>query len=65
MKIIVNAEPREVTNETLVDALMELEFTSPAIATALNGSFVPREDYAETSLSEGDRLEVLAPMQGG
>ncbi|KZL24577.1 sulfur carrier protein ThiS [Pseudovibrio sp. WM33] len=65
MKIIVNAKPREVTSETLADALTELEFTSPAIATALNGSFVPREDYSETSLSEGDRMEVLAPMQGG
>ncbi|KZL15799.1 sulfur carrier protein ThiS [Pseudovibrio sp. Ad26] len=65
MKIIVNAELREVTNENLADALTELEFTSPAIATALNGSFVPREDYSETSLSEADRLEVLAPMQGG
>ncbi|WP_057464112.1 sulfur carrier protein ThiS [Pseudovibrio sp. POLY-S9] len=65
MKIIVNAEPRDVTNETLEDALTELEFTSPAVATALNGRFVPREDYPKTSLSEGDRLEVLAPMQGG
>ncbi|KZK94646.1 sulfur carrier protein ThiS [Pseudovibrio sp. Ad46] len=65
MKIIVNAEPRDVTNETLEDALTELEFISPAVATALNGRFVPREDYSETSLSEGDRLEVLAPMQGG
>ncbi len=28
MKIIVNAEPREVAGKTLADALTELEFTS-------------------------------------
>jgi len=65
MKIIVNAELREVAGKTLADALTELEFTSPAIAAALNGNFVPREDYPDTPLSEGDKLEVLAPMQGG
>ncbi len=65
MNIIVNGQPHEVTKATLADMLSELDFTSPAIATALNGRFVPREDYSETSLSEGDRLEVLAPMQGG
>jgi len=65
MKIIVNAEPHEVTAPTLHDALAELGFTSPAIATALNGSFVPRTARETTRLSEGDRLEVLSPMQGG
>ena len=65
MNIIVNAEPRDVAAETLEEALQELEFTSPAIATAVNGCFIPRENYRDTSLSNGDRLEVLAPMQGG
>lgn len=65
MNIIVNAEPRHVAAETLEYALQELEFTSPAIATAVNGCFIPRENYRDTPLSDGDRLEVLAPMQGG
>ncbi|SDQ31632.1 sulfur carrier protein ThiS [Pseudovibrio sp. Tun.PSC04-5.I4] len=65
MKIIVNAEQRDVSGCTLAKALEELDFISTAIATALNGCFVPREQHAETTLSEGDRLEVLAPMQGG
>jgi sulfur carrier protein len=35
------------------------------VATALNGVFVPKGARAETVVQEGDRLEVLAPMQGG
>ncbi len=46
-------------------ALSELGFTSEAMATALNGCFVPRDERATTVLNEGDQLEILAPMQGG
>jgi sulfur carrier protein len=65
MNLIVNAQPREVTATTLANALSELGFTGPAIATALNGQFVPREARDTAALNDGDRLEVLAPMQGG
>ncbi len=65
MQIIVNADPREIQATTLAEALSELGFTSPALATALNGQFVSRAKRVDTRLTEGDRLEVLAPMQGG
>ncbi|MBE1282801.1 MAG: sulfur carrier protein ThiS [Rhodobacteraceae bacterium] len=65
MNLIVNAQPREVSSATLALALPELGFTSPAVATALNGTFVPRDARDVTHLKDGDRLEVLAPMQGG
>ncbi|UWQ92448.1 sulfur carrier protein ThiS [Aliisedimentitalea scapharcae] len=65
MQIIVNAQPHEIAGATLAQALHQLGYTSPAIATALNGQFIPREARAGTPLSNGDRLEVLAPMQGG
>ena len=65
MQITVNADPRTITGPTLEAALLELGFDSPAIATALNGQFVPKPLRAETRLKDGDRLEVLAPMQGG
>lgn len=65
MKITVNAQAHEVAGPSLAAALRELGYDSPAIATALNGAFVARDARADTPLSEGDRLEVLAPMQGG
>lgn len=65
MKIEVNGEPREVKAETLADVLPELGWENARVATALNGNFVPKTARAETGLNAGDRLEVLAPMQGG
>lgn len=65
MKIEVNGEAREVAGETLAAALAELGWAEARVATALNGAFVPKGARADTMLSPGDRLEVLAPMQGG
>lgn len=65
MKIEVNGELREITSATLGDALDELGWATARVATALNGTFVPKAARENICLSAGDRLEVLAPMQGG
>lgn len=65
MHITVNAKQYDILAETLGAALAELGFASPAIATALNGLFVPKSEWDTTMLTGGDRVEVVAPMQGG
>lgn len=65
MKIIVNGQSLEVTATLLDAALGELGYGEARVATALNGEFVPAPARAGTSLDDGDRLEILAPMQGG
>lgn len=65
MKIVLNGEPAEIAADRLDTALDELGYTGAVVATALNGDFVPREARAETALTPGDRLEVLAPLKGG
>ena len=65
MIIIVNATEHKVQSTDLAAALAELGYTGQAIATAVNGSFVAAADRAGTPLRANDRVEVLAPMQGG
>lgn len=65
MKIEVNGELHEVTATHLGNALAELGWGEGRVATAVNGSFIPAMARDETPLSPGDRLEVLAAMQGG
>ena len=69
MKIKVNGQMHDLSlpgpTLTLTAALAELGFTNPALATAVNGLFVPRDVRADVALADGDHLEVLAPMQGG
>ncbi|MGV8988954.1 MAG: sulfur carrier protein ThiS [Cypionkella sp.] len=65
MRIDLNGTPRELTAASLSDALTELGYGEAALATALNGTFVSAAARAATILQDGDRVEVLAPMQGG
>ncbi len=64
MKIVLNGEPREVRAETLADLLAECGF-SGRVATAVNENFVPSSLRISQKLRDGDRVEVVAPMQGG
>lgn len=65
MQIEVNGAQRTVDASQLDEVLIELGFRNQAVATAVNGNFVPTTQRATRTLVAGDRVEVLAPMQGG
>ncbi|HLY00588.1 MAG TPA: sulfur carrier protein ThiS [Roseiarcus sp.] len=65
MKLVVNGEPRDVRAATLAEALQSLDYGEARVATALNGEFVPARARAGTRLKTGDRIEIVAPRQGG
>lgn len=65
MRIYVNGDQREVESDILALALNALGYGGRKIATAVNGRFVAASIRPATRLSEGDKVEVVAPMQGG
>lgn len=65
MRLSVNGVPRELVAGSLSEALEELGFRDSVVATAVNEDFVPAIARAGTRLNEGDRIEIVAPMQGG
>ena len=64
-RIHVNGEATETDAATLAQLVSALGFAEGAVATALNGEFVARHARAATQLSPGDRVEIVAPRQGG
>ncbi|MFC3613517.1 sulfur carrier protein ThiS [Lutimaribacter marinistellae] len=64
MKITLNGEAKETNAATLAELLSE-QGVSGRVATAVNESFVPSSLRIAHALNEGDRVEILAPMQGG
>jgi sulfur carrier protein len=65
MRVIVNGEQREILS-TRVDALLsELEYEGSHFAIALNYDVVPKSEWAETALKNGDEIEIITPRQGG
>jgi sulfur carrier protein len=65
MKLVVNGETTEVKATTLAELMVECGFDEMPVATALNMAVVRKNDRATTLLHEGDRVEILVPMQGG
>lgn len=65
MTLLLNGEPQEVSARTLAEALAELGYAGKIVATAVNGDFVAARLRESVTLADGDRVEVVAPMQGG
>ena len=65
MRVIVNGEAREIASAR-VDALLgELEYEGTHFAIALNYDVLPRSQWAQTTLKNGDEIEIITPRQGG
>ena len=65
VRVIVNGEATVTAARTLAELISGLGFPEGAVATALNGDFVPKGTRAATELADGDRIEIVAPRQGG
>ncbi len=68
MQIIVNGEERTVRNGIFVrDLLIDLSHDPgrKGIAVAVNAEIVSRAAWSSTRLENGDRVDVIAAVQGG
>ena len=65
IRIRLNGIGHETSAATLAELLDEQGYGEAVVATALNGSFLPKGLRAATRLAEGDAVEIVAPMQGG
>ena len=68
MNVMVNGEPRNVGAGATVASVVEMLDVAPGargVAVALNGEVVSRGQWADTQLSEGSTVEVVAAIQGG
>ncbi|MDA8371877.1 MAG: sulfur carrier protein ThiS [Nocardiopsaceae bacterium] len=66
MNVIINGERRDVAPRTTVaDIVRSLTDAAGGIAVAVNDHVVPKADWAETLITENDRVDVLTAVQGG
>lgn len=65
MKIQLNGEDREVSATTVAELVVELGLEKRMLAVERNLEVVPKSQYADTALEEGDRLEVVHMIGGG
>ena len=65
MRIEVNGEPREVEAGTILTLVRELDLNPAMVAVERNLEIVPRSLHGETTLADGDRIEIVQLVGGG
>ena len=65
MNLTINGEPRAFSVETLSALVEQLGMKPDRVAIELNRAIVPRDQWSQTSLRDGDRLEIVHFVGGG
>jgi thiamine biosynthesis protein ThiS len=66
MKLFINGAEREFPSVATLSALVEqLGMKPDRVAVELNREIVPRDRWPQTTLSQGDRLEIVHFVGGG
>jgi sulfur carrier protein len=66
-EVTLNGETITLSNEQLPDALCEIGYDpeQQGIAVAINMSVVPRSEWTQTNIADGDRIDIVGAKQGG
>jgi thiamine biosynthesis protein ThiS len=65
MKIVINGQEQTFAPITLAGLVEHLGMKQDRVAVELNRNIVPRNQWAETNLAEGDQLEIVHFVGGG
>ena len=66
MQIILNGQTRMLEpGATLAALVAHLELGGRRMAVEINEEVIPRSEYAEFVLGEGDRVEIVHAVGGG
>lgn len=66
LSVSLNGEKITLAESLSVALLLEQQgFQGEKIALAINGSFVPRSQYTDTLINDGDEVDVIQAVGGG
>ena len=65
MKLIINGQERELEAKTVADVVSHFGLNERIIVIEHNLNIIPREQYVETAVAEGDKIEIVHFVGGG
>lgn len=63
--IYINGVEKSLAFHSLAEAVSSVTSASSGIAAALNDRVIPRSQWTETEIADGDRIEIVTAVQGG
>ncbi|MBO5007254.1 MAG: sulfur carrier protein ThiS [Clostridia bacterium] len=61
----INGEQLGIDGYSMTEYLLSAGYDIKRVAVELNGNILPKADYDETLLKDGDSLEVVSFVGGG
>lgn len=61
----INGEELDIAGKTLAEYLATTSYDPKRIAVERNGDIVPKAQYGETILTDGDSVEIVSFVGGG
>ena len=61
----VNGELRDIDGKSAGEYLLSAGYDMKRVAVELNGDILPKAEYDETILNDGDSLEIVSFVGGG
>ena len=61
----VNGEEKDIAGKTLAEHFATTKYDMKRVATEINGEIVPKAQYAQMVLKDGDNVEVVSFVGGG
>ncbi|NBC10283.1 MAG: sulfur carrier protein ThiS [Planctomycetes bacterium] len=65
MKLTLNGATHETEAGTVSDLIAELGLAGQAVAVEINQQVVPKKQHDQTSLHDGDKIELVTLVGGG
>ena len=66
MRVILNGEPADIRDNSTVGALLEeLRIGRERVAVEVGLAIVPKKEYDQHCLCEGDKVEIVQFVGGG
>ena len=64
----INGTEKQFPNglpKTLIELLKQLDIHQATVVAEINGKIIPRENFSQTQLSSGQRIELVRFVGGG
>jgi len=65
MQIQLNGESRNIAATTVLGLLESLGIDPKRVAVELNMDILPKTEYAEKTIADGDKIEIVHFVGGG
>ncbi|WP_434357620.1 sulfur carrier protein ThiS [Parasalinivibrio latis] len=66
MSVVVNDKPVDIpAGSSVSDLFPALSLSPQGFAVAVNGQIVPRTQWADTPVNEGDQISLFQAIAGG